>query len=258
MIIPFTARAQSQGWTITVLFLKPRFSVLDLNISICKDTHLEVLIFLWSMIYVMKLLVWNCSVVNRVSLPHINQINWRVTQVNILGDWKFGWGDTKGMNCSDFLFCGNPQKLWEWRSCLLFVCTAYCNQTFYTRPLLQYTTAVVVECSSSSVLLAQGKFLGPTLSFWITGCKEWTNILSVAYRTVMVTSKGLAIIQVPCGTCFLHRADTLSGSICTSYKVESIATVCGRLLGIMSKKIICHTGRWVFCLWISHPESCAV
>lgn len=178
MIIPFTARAQSQGWNITVLLLKPHFSVLDLNISICKDTHLEMLIFLWNMIYVIKLLVWNCSVVNRVSLPHINQINWRVTQVNILGERKFGWGDTKGMNCSDFLFCGNPQKLWEWRSCLLSVCTTYCNQTFYTRPLLQYTMAVVVECSSKQFSAVGSGEISRShlifLNYWLQRMNKYT------------------------------------------------------------------------------------
>lgn len=32
----------------------------------------------------------------------------------------------------------------------------------------------------------------------------------------------------------------------------------GRLLDIMSEKIICPAGRWVSALWISHPESWAV
>lgn len=181
--------------------------------------------------------------------------------MNILGEWKFGWGDMKRMNCSDLSFCGSPQKLWEWRSRLLFVCTTYCNQTFDTRPLLEYTAAVKVEWSSRSVLLAQGKFLGviwvPPYLFELPAPKN-EQIHSVAYWTATVTSKGCAIIQVPRGTCFLHRAARLSDSICTSYKVESVVTVCGRLLGIMSKKILCHTGRWVFCLWISHPVSCAV
>lgn len=134
-------------------------------------------------------------------LPHINQMNWRVTQVNILGEWNFGWGDTKGMNCSYFSFCRNLQKAWEWRSCLCIslvqsdishvatrgVPSGCCGWVFYR--FRAVGSGEIPRCD-----------WGPTLSFWLQTMNK------SSFRTAVVTSKGLAIIQVPCSTCFLHRA----------------------------------------------------
>lgn len=90
------------------------------------------------------------------------------------------------------------------------------------RPFPSSVFLLVLECSrprgNSHVAL------GPTFSLWITGCKGWTNTLLMTCWTAVVTSKGCAIIQVPCGTCFLHRADPCCWC-CSSDKAQSGATV---------------------------------
>lgn len=61
-------------------------------------------------------------------------------------------------------------------------------------------------------------------TFGVPGCKEWAKTLLLACWAAVVTSKGCAIIQVPCGTCFLHRAAPCCWC-CSSHKARSGATV---------------------------------
>lgn len=119
-----------------------------------------------------------------------------------------------------------------------------CPETFPTLFLL------VLECS-----LSPGEI--PAFPSWIPACKAWTKPSAHDLLSCCADQQGLcnnsgALWHL----LFTQSSSLLPVLLVTQSPIRSDSR--GRLLDIMSKKIICPAGRWVFAPWISHPESWAV
>lgn len=77
-----------------------------------------------------------------------------------------------------------------------------------------------------NLLLSPGEI--PPVPWLPLNCRKCTNTLlmtSLSPCLAVVTSKGCAIIQVPCGICFLHTAAPCCCCCCSSHGAQSAATV---------------------------------